>query len=165
MLIAEAGRQIERAERYLSVISWIAALFITFLIIIDVFLRFVFNAPLPATWETSEVVMPYIVFFAFAYTLKKDGHVRVTLFLDRLPSKARFRVEVFRNLVSFGMCALFTYWSWLRFWHSFIVREEILAAIYIPWFLGKFAMPIGMGMFAIQYLFEVVQDLSEHRER
>lgn len=165
MLIVEAGRQIERAERYLSVISWIAALFITFLIIIDVFLRFVFNAPLPATWETSEVVMPYIVFFAFAYTLKKDGHVRVTLFLDRLPSKARFQVEVFTKLVSFIICALFTYWSWLRFWHSFVVREEILAAIYIPWFLGKFAMPIGMGMFAIQYLFEVFQDLSEYRER
>ena len=165
ILVVRAERQIEQVEKYLSVISWIAALFITFLIIIDVFLRFVFNAPLPATWETSEVVMPYIVFFAFAYTLKKDGHVRVTLFVDRLPPKARFGVEVFRKVVSFGICALFTYWSWLRFWHSFVVREEILAAIYIPWFVGKFAMPIGMGMFAIQYLLEAVQDLSEYRER
>jgi TRAP-type C4-dicarboxylate transport system permease small subunit len=163
MVVADLDRRVELVEAFLSVISWIATLFITFLIIIDVFLRFVFNAPLPATWEMSEVVMPYIVFFAFSYTLKKDAHVRVTIFVERLPQNARFWCEVLRKILSFGMCALFAYWSWLRFWDSYIIREEILAAIYIPWFVGKFAMPIGMGIFAIRYFLQALQDLSEHQ--
>jgi len=163
MVVAVLDRRVEQVERFLSVVSWIASLFITFMIVIDVFLRFVFNAPLPASWEMSEVVMPYIVFFAFAYTLNKNAHVRVTLFVDRLPPNARFWCEVLRKIVSFGMCALFTYWSWLRFWDSYIIREEILAAIYIPWYIGKFAMPVGMGIFAIRYLLQALQDLSEHQ--
>lgn len=163
MELMRVERRVEQVEKFLSMISWIVALFITFLIVIDVFMRFVFNSPLPATWEMSEVAMPYIVVFGFAYTLKKDAHVRVTLCVERLPPRARFGCEVFRNIISFIICALFTYWSWLLFWDSFAMREEMLAAIYVPWFVGKFAMPVGMGAFAIRYLLQVLQDLSGHQ--
>ena len=163
MVLVKAEKYLEQIEKYQTIIAWIAALFITFMIVIDVFLRFVFNAPLPATWEMSEVVMPYIVFFAFSITLATDGHVRVTMFMELLPEKARFWCDVFRIAVSIGMCLLFTYYSWLRFWEAFLIKEEILAAIYIPWFVGKFAMPIGMATISIRYILQLV-GLFSHRK-
>ena len=163
MVIVKAEKYMQRVERYQTVVAWIAVLFITFMIVIDVFLRFVFNAPLPATWEMSEVVMPYIVFFAFSYTLARNGHVRVTMFMGLLPQKARFGCDIFRIIISFGMCALFTYWSWLRFWDAFLIKEEILAAIYIPWFVGKFAMPVGMATISIRFLFQLVGIFSDRK--
>lgn len=134
------------------IVSWLVTLFITFIIIVDVFLRYVLNKPLPATWEISEILMPYIVFLAFAYALKKGSHIRVSLLTDSLPPKAQLGCEILSNLIGFIMCALMTYWSWLRFWESFMIREEIIAAVHLPWWFGKFAMPIGMGVFAIRYL-------------
>ncbi|MFC1581207.1 TRAP transporter small permease [Thermodesulfobacteriota bacterium] len=163
MVIVKAEKYMQQVEKYQTIISWVAALFITFMIVIDVFLRFVFNAPLPATWEMSEVIMPYIVFFAFSYTLTRNGHVRVTMFVELLPAKARFWCDVFRIIVSIGMCALFTYWSWLRFWEAFLIKEEILAAIYIPWFVGKFAMPIGMATISIRYLLQLHELFSDRK--
>jgi TRAP-type C4-dicarboxylate transport system permease small subunit len=139
-------------EKSLVVISWIATLFVTFMIVTDILLRFFFNLPLPASWEMSEVIMPYIVMFGFAYTLTIGVHVRVSLVVDRLPPKVQLVCDKFRNILSFAMCLLLTYWSWLRFWESFLIDEEILAAIQIPWWFGKLGMPIAFAMFATRYL-------------
>lgn len=163
MVIVKAERYMQHVENFQTIISWIASLFITFMIVADVFLRFVFNAPLPASWEISEVVMPYIVFFAFSLTLARDGHVRVTMFMGLLPPKARLWCDAFRISVSFCMCVLFTYWSWLRFWEAFLIKEEILAAIYIPWFVGKFAMPVGMATISIRFLFQLIELFSDRQ--
>lgn len=149
-----------KIEKFFSVLSWIVAVLVSMLIVIDIVLRFLFDRPLPATWEISEVFMPLIVFLAFSYTLAIDAHVRVTLFRDRFPSKMRLCSDIFANAVSFVICAMITYWSGIRFWESFIINEEILAAIKIPWWIGKSAMPIGFGLFAIRYLILLLYDLS-----
>jgi len=144
-------------ENVLTVISWCVTLFITFMIVIDVFLRFAFNKPLPASWEISEVIIPYIVFFALAKALTEGAHVKVSIITNLLPPKAQVACAFFSNLFSLCICVPFTYWSWLRFWDSFVIREEILAAIKIPWWLGKVAMPIGLGVFCARYAYSLVK--------
>ena len=147
-------------EKVLTALSWMVALFVTLMIVTDVFLRFVFNHPLPASWEISEICMPFIVFFPFAHTLRIDGHVRVSLVKDRVPEKVRLGFDLFAQIVSFLICAILTYYSWGRFWESFKMDEEILAAIRLPWWVGKGAMPIGFGMFAIRYLLQILFGLK-----
>lgn len=159
-MLNSIDRTLHFVEKVLLVGSIVATLFLTFLIVIDVFLRYVFNSPLPATWEMSELGMPYIVFLAFAFTLSVDGHVRVSLFTIRLPSQAQRACEIFTNIVCFLTCAVFAYTSWLRFWESFLMREEILAAIKLPWYVGKFAMPIGMAMFSFRYLLRLINNFA-----
>jgi len=160
MMLAKMDHLFQKAEKYLMFVSWFATIFITIMIIIDVFLRFFFNKPLPATWEMSEVVMPYIVLFALAYTLTKDVHVRMYLVTNLLPPKARFGCEIFSNVISIGFCLMMTYWSWLFFWESYIIGEDMLAAIKIPWWLGKFAMPVGMATFSVRFIFKLLAALS-----
>jgi len=149
-----------KVEKFFSVISWIVALAVSALIVVDIVMRFLFDMPLPATWEISEVFMPLIVFLPFAYTLAIDAHVKVTLFKDRMPPKMQLASGIFSNAISFVICAMITYWSAIRFWESFIINEEILAAIKIPWWIGKGAMPVGFGLFAIRFLILLIYDLS-----
>jgi len=155
---------IKKLEKILVIISWIVSILITMMIITDVFLRFFFNYPLPASWEISEVFIAFIIFFPLAYTLTIDGHVRVSFVKDRLPKKVQSGFGIFNNAISFVVCAIITYWAWLRFSQSLIINEEILAAIQIPWWLGKMAMPIGMGVFAIRYLLQVFAHFSRHKQ-
>ncbi len=68
-MLRQAEKGLQAIDKVMVVISWAVTLFITFMIVIDVFLRFLFNKPLPASWEISEVVMPYIVFFALSQAL------------------------------------------------------------------------------------------------
>jgi TRAP-type C4-dicarboxylate transport system permease small subunit len=154
---------VQRIEKALTDVSWIVCVLITFMIVADIFLRFFFNQPLPASWEISEISMPYIVFFPFAYTTTINAHVRVSLLRDLMSPKIQLRFDMVSNLICFFICALLTYWSALRFWESFITNEEILAAIKLPWWVGKMAMPIGMGMFTIRYLMQFFLDLAHHQ--
>ena len=163
MLLKNFDNNVRQFERILTTIAWIATVFVTLITVTDVVLRYFFNKPLPATWEISQVFMPYIVFFAFAETLDKNSHVLVTLVTERLPKTIRYYLRMFTNVCSFLFCLLFTWWSAIRFWKSLIIDEEILAAIYVPWWIGKFAMPVGMGAFALRYLLQVLTDLSEGR--
>ncbi len=161
MALEKMDHAFQKVEKYLMFVSWIATLFITFMIIIDIFLRFVFNQPLPATWEMSEVVMPYIVLFALSYTLAKDVHVRMYLVTNLLPPKARWGCELFSIVISIVFCAMMTYWSWLFFWESYSIGEDMLAAIKIPWWLGKFAMPVGMAAFSIRFILKFFSSLAK----
>jgi TRAP-type C4-dicarboxylate transport system permease small subunit len=152
MVFEKIDRTVRKTEKALTDISWIVCLFVTLLVVTDIFLRFFLNRPLPATWEMSEICMPWIVFFPFAYASTTDVHVRVSLIKDRMSPKVRSGFEITGDALSFLICAMLTYWSWLRFWESFMIREEILAAVKLPWWVGKFAMPIGLGMFSLRYL-------------
>jgi len=163
IMLEKSEKRIRKVEKFLTAISWIVAMVITVLIVTDVLLRFVFNSPLPATWEISEVSMPWIVFLPFAFTLTIDAHVKVSLIKDRVSPKVRWAFDIFGNAISFVFLSMVTYWSWLRFWESFIINEEILAAIKIPWWIGKFAMPMGMGFFALRFLLQLFFDLARQK--
>jgi C4-dicarboxylate transporter DctQ subunit len=155
-MLRQAERGLQAIEKVMVVISWAVTLFITFMIVIDVFLRFAFNKPLPASWEISEVVMPYIVFFALSRALAVGAHVQVTIVTTLFNRKGQRVCEIIATLICIIVCVPLTYWSWLHFWSAYRIGEEILAAIKIPWWLGKFAMPIGLGTFTLRYLFNLV---------
>jgi len=163
MIVSWIDVRLKKVEKFLTGISWIVSILVTFMFVIDIFMRFLFKKPLPASWELAEVCMPLIIFLPFAYTLTIDSHVRVSLVKDRLPKKIRVRFETVSDSISFIICAMFTYWSWLYFWDSFKINEEMLAAIKIPWWVGKMAMPIGMGFFTFRYLIQILHNLTHQK--
>ena len=142
-------------------ISGFALTFMTVMIVVDVFLRFVFNAPLKATVEMSELIEPYVVFLPFAYTLAKGRHVRVTLIISRFSKTARIFSEMLVYIFDIIFFALLCCYSWLEFWHSFQVREIMLAPIKLPWWVGKFSMPLGMLAIIIQCILLALLTISK----
>jgi TRAP-type C4-dicarboxylate transport system permease small subunit len=163
MIVSWIDSRLKKAEKFLTGISWIVSILVTFMFVIDIFMRFFFKKPLPASWEIAEVCMPLIIFLPFAYTLTIDSHVRVSLVKDRMPKKIRLGFETVSDSISFIICAMFTYWAWLYFWDSFKINEEMLAAIKIPWWIGKMAMPIGMGFFTFRYLMQILRNLTHQK--
>lgn len=147
-------------ERWMVSVSWLTTLFVTFMLVTDISIRSLFGTPLPAAYEISEVLMPYIVMFAFPYALTMNVHVRVSILTDRLNANLQFILEIIGNIFSLLTCILLTYSSWLRFWDSFIIREEILAPISIPWWLGKLGMPLAFGMFGFRFLLKLVDNMT-----
>jgi TRAP-type C4-dicarboxylate transport system permease small subunit len=144
-------------EVILTAFSWMVTIFLTLMIVVDITGRFFFNRPLPATWELGEICMPYIVFFPFAYALTRDNHVRVSLIKNQFSPRMQDRIKILTDLISLVMCALLTYVSWQRFWFSYTIEEEMMAAVKILWWWGRIAMPIGMGMFTIAFFLQLFQ--------
>mgnify|MGYP000984075976 FL=1 len=147
---------LDKSDRAMINLTGFVLVFLTVMIVVDVSLRTLFNSPLPASAESTELMMPYIAFCTLAYTLSIGSHVRISLLAERLPAKYRVHLEWLASAVGFGFCVLLTYMSWNFFWESFVIREEMLAIIKLPWWVGKFAMPLGFFFISLRYLFNLV---------
>jgi TRAP-type C4-dicarboxylate transport system permease small subunit len=138
--------------------------FISILIVMDVLLRFIFNAPLPAATEICTLLMPYIAFLPFAYTLAAGQHVRLTLLTGRLPLKLRAKVEAFVYIVCFIFFSILFWYSWLAFWEALRGGEIMPAIITIPWWIGKLAMPVGVLLIAAQCILSFIVTFNQKEE-
>jgi TRAP-type C4-dicarboxylate transport system permease small subunit len=147
---------LDKSDRFMINLTGFVLVFMTLMIVVDVALRVLFNSPLPASAESVELMMPYIAFCALAYTLAIGAHVRISILVEKLPVKYRPYLEWLVSLVGLGFCALLTYVSWTFFWESFVINEEMLAIIKLPWWVGKFAMPLGFFVMTLRYLFNLV---------
>lgn len=143
-------------EKLLIYLSTGVTLFLTMTIVIDVTGRYFINKPLPATWEIGELCMPYIVFFPFAYALTRGNHVRVALLKNLFSVNVQKLFEIITDIISIFVCAFMTYYAWLRFAESYRMQEEILAPILMLWWWGKIAMPIGLALFTIAFVFQLM---------
>lgn len=151
---------IERASKAILWVVGISIIFMILMVVIDVFGRYLFNSPLPATFEMSQLIMPIAIFPAFAYALSTRQHVRVSLITDRLPPRAQSACDAFAYLLGLVFAVLITYWGWQQFWESFATKEIMPAAISVPWWVGKFFMPFGGFFFAVYFLVLLLKALS-----
>jgi TRAP-type C4-dicarboxylate transport system permease small subunit len=154
--IDKLSQVLSLADNGLLFITGFALLFLTLMIFTDVAMRFIFNEPLPASAEATELIMPYIAFCSLAYTLSRGTHIRITLFLENASSLRRMVLEMICTISGLLCCAVFTYYSWLLFWHSVIINEQMQALIMLPWWAGKFSMPLGFFFFTIKYLLNLI---------
>jgi TRAP-type C4-dicarboxylate transport system permease small subunit len=152
-------------EVLLTYLSSLVTLFLTIMIVVDVTGRYFFNKPLPATWEIGELCMPYIVFFPFAYALARGNHVRVGLIKNLFSTQVQKIFEIITDIISLLFCAGLTYFAWLRFADSFGLQEEILAPMFLLWWWGKIAMPIGMALFTLGFVFQILFKLTHQEAR
>jgi TRAP-type C4-dicarboxylate transport system permease small subunit len=145
-------RKFRQTNFVLVAIAGTTLIAMAFMITYDVIVRFLFNAPLPASVEISTLMEPYVVFLPFAYTLARHAHVRVTIITMRLPERLSLSLDVLVYILDLLFFALLCYFSWLEFYKSFLAGEIMLAAIRLPWWSGKFAMPLGLFFICIQCL-------------
>jgi TRAP-type C4-dicarboxylate transport system permease small subunit len=151
----EMKKFLDWSDKVLNIITGAMLIFLTLMIVLDVSLRFLFNSPLPASAETTELIMPYIAFGALAYTLGIGSHVRISLLTERTSEKVQRFFEILASLVGFLFCLMLTYKGWLFFWESFVIREEMLAIIKLPWWFGKFSLPLGFFFMTLRFLFNL----------
>lgn len=156
MFLSKIENALHIIEKRLLIVVWIALLFITLMVVVDVFMRYVLDDPLPATVEMSTLIMPIVVFPGLAYTLFAGGHVRVSIFADRMPQQARYMCQLISLAAGLFTFGILTFWGWQHFWNSFVIREEMLAAIPLPWYVGKASLPLGAGLMSAEFLVQLV---------
>jgi TRAP-type C4-dicarboxylate transport system permease small subunit len=151
---------LQKLRLALVALSGAALICMVLMITLDVFLRFVFNAPLPASLEMSQLFEPHVVFLPMAFALATSSHVRVSLFTQHLRGRIRKAVEIFDFSIAMIFFGLFFYWGWQHFWASFKINEIMLASIKLYWWTGKLAMPLGLLLITIECLYQMVVIIS-----
>ena len=130
----------------------------------DVCRRYMFNAPLPASVEISSLLQAWVIFLPFAYTLTVGQHVRVTILTAFLPANVQKALNIFANLVAGLVCLCLSWFAWVEFKKSWDLNEIMMAPIIVYWWIGKFAAPLGMLLFALQAFVLAADALANTQE-
>ena len=139
--------------------AWFAGLMFAItmvLVIINVFSRYFFNAPIAWAEEVATSCFVYTVFVGAAWCLRTRQHVGVDLLVDRLPEKAKEVVHLLTDLVILVLNGYVTYLSVL-FMRSSKVKTMPILKISVNYLYA--ALLIGFGLMAIYSLVHCIEDV------
>lgn len=106
--------------------------------------------------ETAGFCLASSTFLGLAYTLRRGGHIRVTLAIRHAGPALRRWIELWCLAISAVGVAYFFYWAVDLVWFSWKFDELSPGLMAIPFWIPRLAMAIGALILLIAILDELV---------
>ena len=152
--LSEIYRKVTDGFNSISSICLFAAMF---LIGADVFMRYLFNAPIAGTLEITELVPVIVTYCAFTYTAQQGRHIRTTFLLLRLPGPAVRILNFFSYALMVLFLLLLIWQSALEAMRSWEIKEYSQGLIAVPRYPVKILIPIALSVACFFYAGKIVQ--------
>ncbi len=142
---------VEGSSRFVNIVGCIILICMMIMIVIDVFMRYIFNMPVPGSVELVEFMMGAVVFTGMAYAGIKKAHIGLGFLISKLPERYQAAIDIF----NFSISTLF---------FILIVWKSILQAIVlynsnqtsnvlgIPIYPFIIVLTVGSGLLALVFL-------------
>ena len=91
----------------------------------DVIGRSYFRHPITGAYELSSYLLAVFILLGIAYTYQVGGHVRVTMFVSKLPDRVSVTVEIITILLSLFIVAVLAWQGWVLGWEEKTVSEQL----------------------------------------
>lgn len=148
---------IQSFTRILAFLGMLLLLPMMFLSTVDVVLRKFWAMTVPGTMEISSLLLALFVLLGLSYTYQCRGHVRISLFVDRLSARMRAWIEFFMAL--FGVSILFL--LMVGGWQVALEERTVTDMLRLP--LAPFRMILIVGIFS--FFLEMLLDLNEAMQK
>ena len=130
------------------------------IVVVDVFLRYFFNAPLSWSYELiSLYLMVALFFFCLAPGLSAHAHVAVDLLQNKMSPRLRHFCDgvgyTFSTIVFCGI----VYMAFNRSWVSWVNNDAISGSIAWPTWIAHVTVTIGSIAMVLRLLFRAVGHL------
>ncbi len=156
-------KQISNWIKYLSM--FIAGVFLVINIsdiIISIIFRYFLKSSLVWTEEVARFTLIYAVMFGSVVALSFGDHVKITVFLEYLPADVRKLIVNLCHVMIIGIIAYMTYLGITYVNNAWRFRTLALG---IPKAIPLMSIPIGMGLFLIQYILVEILGANQPGER
>lgn len=108
----------------------------------QIFARYVLNHSLFWSEELARYLFIYLVFLGAAIVLRREGHIQVSFFVERLPPRLQRGVAVVVDLLLLGFAGI-VFTQSVRL--AAMVWTVPTAALLIPWTLVYLGIVLGTG--------------------
>ena len=121
------------------------------LIFCEIILRF-FGSTIPGVIEIVVFCMTSSAFLALAQTLRRNGHIRITVVIAHLPIGIRRWFELWCLAVSAMFFGWLAYYSILMAYESFIYNEMSDGVVGIPLWIPQLLMFWGVALITLAFI-------------
>lgn len=151
------------------ILSMVVLLLMVLYVTADVFLRAAFNAPIKGTVEGVGQLMTVAFVYGAAQMQRMKGHVAMDMLVRRFSERTQLVVKRFVYFIYFIFIAVLT---WRAFLQADFLRERgkltyghVWPFEYIPEFPGFYAVAVGVALFAMAVLIDLLNSLARRPEK
>jgi len=131
-------------------IAALAVLAMCLLITGGVFVRYVFGIPLVWVPEIVGYLMVALIFLALGDAMLAGSHIRIDLFIGRIPKRLRDMLELFTLVLSTGVSGFFAWHGVKTMLRSYEYdRTDAFGALNTPLYIPQAAIPIGLSILTL----------------
>ncbi|MBB4038725.1 TRAP-type C4-dicarboxylate transport system permease small subunit [Microvirga flocculans] len=158
---SEKPHPLDRMSRVLATIGGIVLIFMMLHIMLDVFMKYVFSAPVQGTLEiVSYYYMVIAVFLPLALVELKREQIVVDVFFNMFPRSLKLASVIFSLVLSVAIYAALTYRSTYDALHAQSIGEMAMgSAMTIVW-PSRWALPVGFASAGLVCLWHLIGVLN-----
>ncbi len=142
----------DQALNLLALLAVVLIIFIMLAVGTDVVMRYFFGKPMIWVGEISEYSLLFITFLGAAWLLKKEGHIKMDLVLNRLGPRAQATLNLITSIISAIVCLIIVFYSARATLEAFQTGYFLAAALDVPMGPLLLIIPIGTFLLFIQFL-------------
>lgn len=146
-LVSRLDRQLEKLERFLTLLSGLAVFGLMLLAFVSVSGRNLLNKPMPGYVDWIEAAMPLIAFMGIALVQREGGHIRMDIAIGQLRGRALWLFELVSVLLILLLMMALVWGSWSHFARSFDFGA--------PWWSRDSSIDIGLPIWPAKLLVPV----------
>lgn len=143
-------------NRFLTHVSSIALAVLMFLTVADVFGRYLFNRPVPGTFELTEVLMVLIVFMALGLAQHHNEHISLDLAYNYFSRRQKGATDIFVEVVNLVVVVGIT---WQLYEYSVRMSEGNYTTAVLELPIHPFVILAIAG--TVSYVLAIICDLSK----
>lgn len=155
-------RTLNRISTVTAMISGATLLILMVMITVDAVGRKL-GYPLPGSLELSEAMMVIIVYLALFAVQYHRENVFVSIVTHQLSERKQALLDMFAALIGVALFALLAWMGWLRAMDAYRMGEYRVAAIIVPIWPFRFAIPLGLSLLCVQLMVTAIQDWRRTR--
>jgi len=144
-------------------LSSLFMILITVLIGLEVLLRSLFNTTTHISTEYSTYFFIALVSLGLGYTMKEDGHIRITLLTGRLKGKPKMIQELAVTMLALAISAFILYFSVLMAYDTYSLGMKADTVSETPLYIPQITIPIGVLLLIFQLISRILRIIYDFR--
>ncbi|MBY5986880.1 TRAP transporter small permease subunit [Roseovarius atlanticus] len=160
-LLSRLDRALLPVERFMALLSGIAAFSLMFLAAYSVGGRKFFDAPLAGYVDYIEVLMPLIAIMGISYVQREGGHIRMDILIGNLHGRLLWLLEFVTVLLVLVLMIALVWGAWAHFDRSFdcarpLCSRDSTIDIGLPVWPAKLVVPVAFGVLVLRLILQAV---------
>lgn len=158
-------RWIDNISDFGGALASICLAVLTIIVSLEVFLRYIFNAPTTWVGEVSVYLCMAVGLLGAAYALKLNMLFGITDIVDRLSAKTRRQIRILTNILGVVYSVVFIVKGIQMAWFSYDMEDVSTGLLATPLWIPNLFIPIAGALLAVQFINKVAEDFqNKHPE-
>lgn len=144
------------ADRLAAYLACVMLFALMMLVVADVSLRYIFNAPLSWSYDTiSLFLLPGVFFLSMSYTLSTHGHVSVDILHNYVSQRTRYVFEALTSTIAAPVFGFITWIAAQSTWKDWVMGTYLTSGLEVSTWTTTVLLPFGFGLLTVRSLLNV----------